>query len=82
MVDSNPISTPINITLESIVADVLEQWPETIPVFLNHQLTCVGCAMAPFETLADVACNYHLPAGQFLDEIRAAAQPGGQAGFS
>lgn len=52
-----------------IVADVLTRWPQTIPVFTYHRMGCVGCAMAPFETLAEVAVIYELDLNCFLNEL-------------
>ncbi len=55
-----------------IVAVVLARWPETIPVFLHHRMACVGCAIAPFETLAEVTAIYHLDLACFMAELRQA----------
>ena len=52
-----------------IVADVLARWPQIIPVFTHHRMGCVGCAMAPFETLAEVAAIYELDLNCFLNEL-------------
>lgn len=52
------------------VAEVLARWPQTIPVFIRHRMACVGCAMAPFETLAEVAAIYKLDPDCFLNELR------------
>jgi hybrid cluster-associated redox disulfide protein len=51
------------------VAEVLAHWPQTIPVFLRHRMACVGCAITPFETLAEVAKIYKLDLGCFLSEL-------------
>jgi hybrid cluster-associated redox disulfide protein len=51
------------------VDEVLACWPQTIPVFIHHRMTCVGCAMAPFETLAEVARIYNLGLDSFLGEL-------------
>lgn len=61
--DENPF-TPY-----MVVADVLRTWPQTIPVFLRHKTACVGCAMSPFETLADVSRNYQIPLQRLLEEL-------------
>ena len=45
-------------TSDMAVGDVLEKWPETVPVFQELKMACVGCAMAPFDTLDDVATIY------------------------
>lgn len=52
-----------------IVADVLACWPQTIPVFMRHRMACVGCPIAPFETLAEVAAIYELDMNCFLNEL-------------
>ena len=57
------------LTADFIVADVLARWPQTIPVFTQHRMGCVGCAMAPFETLAEVAAIYQLDLDCFLNEL-------------
>jgi hybrid cluster-associated redox disulfide protein len=65
------------LTAELTVAEVLTRWPETIPVFLRHQLACIGCVMAPFDTLSDVARIYNLPLDRFLEELRQSIQARG-----
>lgn len=55
-----------------MVAEVMTRWPETIPVFIQHRMACVGCAIAPFETVAEVAAIYHLELNCFLDELQQA----------
>ncbi len=56
--------------LNLTVAEILDRWPQTIPVFLRHRMACVGCVMAPFETLLDVATIYNVHLGQFLSELQ------------
>jgi hybrid cluster-associated redox disulfide protein len=51
------------------VAEVLARWPQTIPVFLRQRMACVGCAIAPFETLAEIAVIYDLELSHFLSEL-------------
>jgi hybrid cluster-associated redox disulfide protein len=64
--------------LEMNVADLLARWPEMIPIFLRRKLSCVGCSMAPFDTLADVAANYHLNPQALLGELTQVIQPSDQ----
>ncbi len=65
-----------------MVAEVLERWPQSIPVFLKHRMSCVGCLMAPFESLSDAARIYRIPFEPFLDELHLAirGQNGGNGG--
>jgi hybrid cluster-associated redox disulfide protein len=51
------------------VAEVMARWPQTIPVFLRHRMTCVGCAITPFETLVEVTKIYRLDLDCFLSEL-------------
>lgn len=57
------------------VADVLAHDRRTAKVFLKHGMACVGCAIGPFETLAEVANIYQLPIEQLLAELTAAQHP-------
>jgi hybrid cluster-associated redox disulfide protein len=40
------------------VATIMRQWPDTILVFLEFKMLCVGCPFASFHTLAS-ACDLH-----------------------
>jgi hybrid cluster-associated redox disulfide protein len=51
------------------VAEVLTRWPQAIPVFLRHRMACVGCAINPFETLAEVTKIYKLDLDCFISEL-------------
>jgi len=61
--------------LSLTVADIMDRWPQCVPVFLAHKLDCVGCPMAPFETLAEVIEIYQLPQDTFLDVLTRAIGP-------
>ncbi len=63
------------LTEELIVADVLDRWPQTIPVFIRHRMACVGCTMAPFETLAEATAIYGMSTDRFVHELREVIQP-------
>ena len=65
-------------TSDMAVGDVLEKWPETVPVFQELKMACVGCAMAPFDTLDDVATIYKVDLSQFMEALYLAINSGGQ----
>jgi hybrid cluster-associated redox disulfide protein len=48
----------LRLSAELTVTSVLSRWPQTIPIFLRHRMACVGCPIAPFETLTDVAAIF------------------------
>ena len=52
---------PFHLSADLTVDEVLGRWPETIPVFLEYKMTCVGCYMSPFDTLEDALAVYGLP---------------------
>ncbi|MBT3602473.1 MAG: DUF1858 domain-containing protein [Candidatus Latescibacteria bacterium] len=49
----------------------MDRWPETIVVFLNKKMGCVGCSMAPFETLSEAANIYGLCCTRFINDLQA-----------
>jgi hybrid cluster-associated redox disulfide protein len=51
------------------VAEVMARWPQTVPYFFHRRMACVGCPIAPFETLAEVAAIYGLDLNRFLVEL-------------
>lgn len=46
------------ITKESIIGDVLDNYPETSKFFLEMGMHCLGCPSARAETI-DQACTVH-----------------------
>lgn len=54
------------ITKDTMISEVLENAPETAPLFLEIGMHCLGCAMANGETVAQ-ACRAHgVEVDQFL----------------
>lgn len=41
----------MTITKDMSIGEVVEKYPETVPVFLQHGLGCLGCALARFENI-------------------------------
>lgn len=58
-----------SLTADTIIEDILQQYPHTRTVFLRHRMACPGCSMAPFDTLRDATTEYHLSLEAFLDEL-------------
>jgi hybrid cluster-associated redox disulfide protein len=52
------------------VSALLLRDPHAARVLVNHRMHCVGCAIAPFETLAEVCLVYGVPLEQLLAELR------------
>lgn len=59
--------------LEQTVEEIMGRWPATARVFIRRKMACVGCIMAPFQTLSAAARSYQIPEHELLGEIRDAA---------
>jgi hybrid cluster-associated redox disulfide protein len=62
------------------VSALLARDPQAARILLNHRMHCVGCAIAPFETLAEVCLVYGVPLELLLEELRqgSGAEPSGE----
>lgn len=60
-----------------IVADVMNSWPETVPVFISHRMACPGCVMAPFMTVTEAALEYGLEPGALAADLKEAIETSG-----
>ncbi len=56
------------------LADLMAEWPQTIPVFLRHKMLCVGCLISPFHTIIDACAEYDLDEDAFVSELQDAAK--------
>lgn len=64
---------------DSLVDDVMGQWPATIRTFLDFRMRCVGCPIACFHTVEDACREHHVDAVLFLEALTACtASQGGQ----
>jgi hybrid cluster-associated redox disulfide protein len=69
-----------NPTSDMTVAEVLEQWPKVVSVFQEYKTACVGCSMAPFDTMVDVAREYDLSLLEFMAALDRAVNGTGVTG--
>ena len=59
--------------LDQSVEEILARWPATARVFIRRKMACVGCIMAPFQTLRAAARSYGIPEAELLAETKQAA---------
>jgi hybrid cluster-associated redox disulfide protein len=69
-----------NELLELTVSEIMRRWPATMRLFIDHRLLCVGCPIAPFHTIADVAREHQVDEDELVDMILASMQEGVTAG--
>ena len=64
-------STP----LASMTVDtVLARWPQCADIFNNYNMACVGCPVAPYYTVSEVADVYDLPIDEFVAVLEQAIE--------
>ncbi len=60
--------------------ELQHRWPGTTAVLLRRRMACVGCPMARFDTIRDLAANYGVSMQELLEELTRAAQaPAGES---
>ncbi len=60
------------ITRDMNIREVIERYPETIPVFIKHNIGCIGCIAASFESIKDIAVVHGIDVESFVEELNAA----------
>ena len=55
---------------DETVAALLAREPRAARVLLDHGMHCVGCAIAPFETVAEICVIYGVSLEQLIVELR------------
>ena len=60
------------IDLDTLVDDVMREFPETIRVFLDYGMHCVGCPIGGFHSVEDSCRAHGIDATAFLAALRRA----------
>ncbi len=60
------------ISQEMIIADIIAQHPETLPVFKQFNLDCYECQIADLETLGHGAGVHKISIDQLLASLNSA----------
>jgi hybrid cluster-associated redox disulfide protein len=58
------------IGFDDLVDDVMRGAPETIRVFLQFRMGCVGCPIACFHTVDDACREHSVDRDEFLSVLR------------
>jgi hybrid cluster-associated redox disulfide protein len=57
------------ITKEMTIQEVVENNPETIRVFMEHGLHCIGCAVARFENIEQGAMAHGIDVDTLIKDL-------------
>jgi hybrid cluster-associated redox disulfide protein len=60
------------ITKEMPIGEVVQKYPQTVEVFLQHGLMCFGCAIARFENLEQGAMAHGIDVEALVQDLNAA----------
>ena len=59
--------TPL--TTNTTIAELLAMHPGAARVLLTHRMHCIGCCIAPFETIAEACAVYSVEVEELLADI-------------
>jgi hybrid cluster-associated redox disulfide protein len=62
----------MTITKDMAIGEIVQKFPQTVPVFLKHGLMCFGCAVARFENLEQGAMAHGINVDTMLTDLNAA----------
>ncbi len=62
------------ITKDMPIGDVVSKYPQTVPVFGQHGLHCIGCAIASFESVEQGARSHGINADTLVKDLNKAAK--------
>jgi hybrid cluster-associated redox disulfide protein len=63
------LMTNEKITHDMNIKEVIEKYPEVIPVFQKYNMGCIGCIAASFEKLSDIASVHGIDVKTFINDL-------------
>ncbi|MGI6209363.1 MAG: DUF1858 domain-containing protein [Anaerolineae bacterium] len=64
----------MTITKEMTIGETVQDYPQTIEVFLRHGLFCLGCAAARFENIEQGAMAHGIDVDALITDLNAAVE--------
>ena len=61
----------MDLSIESMISDILEDFPEAMPKFQELGMHCLGCALATAESLEQACAAHGIDPDEFLVELKA-----------
>jgi hybrid cluster-associated redox disulfide protein len=61
----------MTITKEMPIGEVVDEYPQTVEVFLRHGLMCFGCALARFENVEQGAIAHGINVEALIKDLNA-----------
>ncbi|KUK12032.1 MAG: hypothetical protein XD51_1040 [Moorella sp. 60_41] len=64
----------MTITKDMSITEVVNKYPETVPVFMEHGMGCLGCAAARFENIEQGAMAHGIDVDKLIEDLNRAVQ--------
>ena len=61
----------MDLSRESMISDILEDFPESMPKFQELGMHCLGCALATAESLEQACAAHGVDPDEFVVELKA-----------
>ncbi len=61
----------MDLSRESMISDILEDFPEAMPKFQELGMHCLGCALATAESLEQACAAHGVDPDEFVVELKA-----------
>lgn len=65
----------MTITKNMSIGEVVKKYPQTVPVFFEHRLGCLGCAAAYFENIEQGAKAHGIDIDALIADLNKALAP-------
>lgn len=62
------------ISEEMTIKEVIDTYPETVKVFMNYNIGCIGCLAASFEKVKDIATVHGIDIKALVKDLNGAVQ--------
>jgi hybrid cluster-associated redox disulfide protein len=62
------------ITKNMSITEVVSKYPETVPVFMQHGMGCLGCAAARFENIEQGALAHGINVDKLIEDLNKAVE--------
>ncbi len=64
------------ITKKMGIMETIQKYPQTLGVFIEHGMGCIGCAMAHYENIEEGATAHGMDVEALMKDLNLAAKDG------
>lgn len=64
----------MKISKEMSITEIVQQYPQTVEIFMQHGMGCLGCAAARFENVAQGAAAHGIDLDSLLADLNKAVE--------